>query len=134
MSAPWGQRRTEVPAPGGVRMTVISAAREIELEARSMLVLAEDLFRLDVIPFEDTIQTVLRSLSPGAHAELRSREVGGETHAVGGVAPHSTGRFGGEVVLVADGGGERKVARLMVGSVCHLERGITSFTAQVTLL
>ena len=99
-----------------------------------MLILAEGLFRLDVIPYEDTIQTLVRSLSPGWRAELRSRGVGGETRILGDVAPHSTGRFGGDVVLAADDGQERTVARLMVGSVCHLERGVTSFTAQATLL
>ena len=48
--------------------------------------------------------------------------------------PQSTGRFGGEVILVGEDGSERAVAKILVGSVCHLERGVTSFTAQATLL
>ena len=101
-----------------------------------MLLLAEGLFRLDVVPQEDTIQTVLRSLAPGNRAQMRSIEVGGETRALGGaeISPRSTGRFGGEVLLVAEDGSERAVARFMVGSACHLERGVTSFTAQARLL
>lgn len=123
-----------MPDGGGAPVTVISAGREVELGARSMLILAEGLFRLDVIPHEDTIQTLIRSLSPATRAELRSREVGGETRVLGAVAPRSTGRFGGEIVLVGEDGSERPVARFLVGSVCHLDRGLTSFTAQATLL
>lgn len=102
-----------------------------------MLVLAEGLFRLDVVPHEDTIQTTVRNLSPEPRAELRFGAVGGGAHAFGSpgeVTAPSTGRFGGEVVLVRKDGTERPVARVLVGSVCHLERGVTSFTAQATLL
>ncbi len=49
------------------------------------------------------------------------------------VAVGATGRFGGEVVLVEEDGEERTVAKVLVGSVCQLERGLTSFTAQATL-
>ena len=101
-----------------------------------MLILAEGLFRLDVVPHEDTIQTIVRSLSDEPRAELRSVDVGGETGVLGGPrrdARHSTGRFGGEVVLIGEDGAERAVAKVLVGSVCHLERGVTSFTAQATL-
>jgi hypothetical protein len=139
MSEPSGQLRTEIPAreDGGSPLTVISAGRDVELGARSMLVLAEGLFRLDVIPHEDTIQTHVRSLSPEARAEFRSDDdVGGASWAFGGteeIVPRSTGRFGGEIVLIGEDGGERTVARVLVGSVCHLERGMTSLTAQATL-
>ena len=136
MSGPSGQLRTEIPAPeeGGPARTVISAGREVELGARSMLLLAEGLFRLDVVPHEDTIQTVVRSLGPEPRAELRGGNVGGETISPGASAPRSTGRFGGEIVLIDEDGAERTVAKVLVGSVCHLERGTTSFTAQATLL
>lgn len=135
MSEPHGHLRTEIPATGegGSAATVISSGREVEQGARSMLLLAEGLFRLDVVPQDDTIQTILRNLSAEHRAEFRFKEVGGGAHSAG-VAPPSTGRFGGEVVLVADDGTERAVARILVGSVCHLERGTTSFTAQATLL
>jgi hypothetical protein len=115
----------------------ISAGRDVELGARSMLILAEGLFRLDVIPSADTIQTMVRSLSDEPQAELRSVDVGGETRVLGeagDTVATSTGRFGGEVVLIAEDGSERAVARVLVGSVCHLDRGITSFTAQATLV
>jgi hypothetical protein len=139
MSEPSGQLRTEIPArkDDGSPLAVISAGRDVELGARSMLVLAEGLFRLDVIPHEDTIQTLVRSLSPEARAEFRSDDVGGASWAFGDseeTVPRSTGRFGGDVVLIGEDGGERTVARVLVGSVCHLERGMTSFTAQATLL
>ena len=45
----------------------------------------------------------------------------------------ASGRFGGDVVLVEGDGEERIVAKILVGSVCHLDRGVTSFTAQATL-
>jgi hypothetical protein len=135
---PAGQLRTEVPAreEGGAPVTAISAGREVELGARSMLVLADGLFRLDVVPHEDTIQTLVRSLASEPRAELRGGAVGGETVAGGGtgaIAPQSTGRFGGEIVLIGEDGAERTVARVLVGSVCHLERGMATFTAQATL-
>jgi hypothetical protein len=136
---PPGQLRTEIPAreEGGSPATVISASRAVEQGARSMLVLAEGLFRLDVIPHDDTIQTIVRSLSSEPRAELRSRDVGGTTSAFGDpeeiVAP-STGRFGGELILIGEDGTERPVAKVLVGSVCHLDRGLTSFTAQATLI
>jgi hypothetical protein len=112
---------------------MISAGREVEQGARSMLLLAESLFRLDVVPQDDTVQTILRNLSAQPRAEFRFGAVGGGSHA-SGVAPPSTGRFGGEVVLIGKDGSERPVAKVLVGSVCHLERGVTSFTAQATLL
>lgn len=138
-SGPAGQMWTELPAreAGGSPVTVISAGRDVELGARSMLLLAEGLFRLDVVPHEDTIQTLVRSLGPEPGAELRGREIGGATVAGGGpnaIEPLSTGRFGGEIVLIGEEGEERPVARVLVGSVCHLEQGLTSFTAQATLL
>jgi hypothetical protein len=117
-------------------VTVISAGREVELGARSMLLLAEGLFRLDVVPHEDTIQTLVRSLSAHARAELRSAEVGGvttEPGSPGEAVPRSTGRFGGEIVLIGEDAVEHAVARVLVGSVCHLDRGLTTFTAQATL-
>jgi hypothetical protein len=139
VSEPAGHLRTEIPArePEGSPRTVISAGRDVELGARSMLLLAEGLFRLDVVPHEDTIQTVVRCLASEPRAELRGGDVGGKTVSSGAadaIQPRSTGRFGGEIVLIGEGGAERTVARVLVGSVCHLERGITSFTAQAVLL
>ena len=135
MSEPRGHLRTKIPAAeeGGSATAVISSGREVEQGARSMLLLVEGLFRLDVIPQDDTVQTILRNLSPEPQAELRFAEVGGGSH-VSGVAPPSTGRFGGKVVLVGEDGSERPVAKVLVGSVCHLDRGVTSLTAQATLL
>ncbi len=138
MREPFGQVSTEVPAPreGGSPVTVISAGREVEQGSRSMLVLAEGLFRLDVVPQDDMVQTVIRNLSTAPRAELRFHSVGGESSVLGSrheVAVGATGRFGGEVVLVEENGEERIVAKILVGSICHLERGVTSFTAQATL-
>jgi hypothetical protein len=137
MSEPPGQLRTEVPPAGkGSRaQIVISSGREVEQGARSMLLLAEGLFRLDVVPHDDTVQTILRNLSAEPQAEVRYQPVGGESRVAAGSAltlPATT-RFGGEVVLIDGDGGERPVAKLLVSSVCNLERGITTFTAQATL-
>lgn len=138
MSEPAGQTRSEIPAtqPGADPVVVLSAARDVEQGARSMLLLVEGLFRLDVIPHDDMVQTIVRNLSAAARAELRFRPVGGAASVLGGpgeIAIGSTGRFGGDVVLVEDDGREQAVARVLVGSVCHPERGLTSFTAQATL-
>jgi hypothetical protein len=138
MSEPPGQVRTEIPASeGSAAVTVISSGREVEQSARSMLILAKGLFRLDVIPHDDTVQTILRNLSAAPQAELRFEAVGGQATALGNpqeVTAPATGRFGGEVILIGADGAERVVARVLVGSVCHLDRGLTSFTAQATLL
>jgi hypothetical protein len=137
MSEPPGQVTTKLPSSGdGGAPAAISAGREVEQGARSMLILAPGLFRLDVVPHDDTVQAIVRNLSPEPRAELRFGTVGGEAVVLGAdgeaLAP-ATGRFGGEVVLVAADGSERTVARLLVGSVCDLDRGLTSFTAQATL-
>jgi hypothetical protein len=138
MSDPPGQVSTRIESrgPGAPDRTVISSAREVEQGARSMLLLLEGRFRLDVIPQDDTIQTILRGLAPEARFELRFAPVGGASYALGDsprVAP-STGRFGGEVVELGRSGEERVVAKILVGSVCHLQRGVTGFTAQATVL
>ncbi len=102
-----------------------------------MLLLAEGLFRLDVVPHDDTVQTIVRNLSSEPAIELRLNPVGGASYLLGdgqGLLVPSTSRFGGEVVLIGEDGAERAVAKLLVGSVCHLQRGLTSFTAQATLL
>jgi hypothetical protein len=137
MSEPAGQVRTEIPsADGSPGTAVVSAGRDVEQGARSMLLLVDGLFRLDVIPEDDTIQTVLRSLAPEERVELRHADVGGADSFNAAVAanPPSTGRFGGDVVLIAGDGAERIVARVLVGSVCYPDRGRTMFTAQATLL
>jgi hypothetical protein len=138
VTRPFGHLRTEIPAKeaGSPARTAISAGRDVELGARSMLLLAEGLFRLDVVAHEDTVQTLVRSLAAEPRAELRSEgEVGGESlDSAGEAGSRSTTRFGGEIVLIGEEGTERTVARVLVGSVCHLERGITTFTAQATLL
>lgn len=134
---PHGQMRSEIPAreEAGPPRTVISAGRDVELGARSMLVLADGLFRLDVVPHPDTIQALVRSLAHEPHAELRSDgEVGGGVVSAGDVAPQSSGRFRADIVLIAEDGAEREVARVLVSSVCHLERGLASFAAQAELL
>jgi hypothetical protein len=127
--------RTEVPSPDGGTVTVISSGRDVELGARSMLVLAEGLFRLDVVPYEDTIQTILRNLSPHPRIELRLSEVGGGIVGGGGdeATLPSTGHFGGEVLLVDAGGRENVVATLLVGSTYHPDRGLAAVTAQAKL-
>jgi hypothetical protein len=134
---PPGQLRIEAPprGEGGPARTVISAARDVELGARSMLLLAEGLFRLDVVPYPDTVQTIVRSLSIEPQAELRSSgEVGGESRASGENASRSTTRFGGEIVLIGEDGAERVVSKVLVGSICDLDRGLSTFTAQAILL
>jgi hypothetical protein len=44
---------------------VLSASKELEPGSRAMLLLAEDLFRIDVVVSPDTIRTVIRNLSAG---------------------------------------------------------------------
>jgi hypothetical protein len=137
MSEPPGQVRTELPKAGPEPRTVISSSREVEQGARSMLILAEGLFRLDVVPHDDTVQTILRNLSAEPGAEFRNRPVGGESRLAGGsgaMTLPATTRFGGEVVLIGEDGAEHQAATLLVSSICQLERGLTTFTAQATLL
>ncbi|MEX2107927.1 MAG: hypothetical protein WD827_03460 [Solirubrobacterales bacterium] len=135
---PSGQIRTEIPATGERGpTTMISSGREVELGARSMLILVEGVFRFDVEPREDTVKTILRNLSGEASAEIRNVPVGGASTVLTGpgeLTALATSRFGGEIVLIGADGAERAVAKLLVGSVCDLERGVTSFTAQATLL
>jgi hypothetical protein len=44
---------------------LLSASKEVEPGARTMLLLAEGLFRLDVVVLADTLRSIIRNLSDG---------------------------------------------------------------------
>ncbi|HUO72013.1 MAG TPA: hypothetical protein VMU39_14685 [Solirubrobacteraceae bacterium] len=51
--------------PGGRAGLVLTGSKELEPEARAMLLLAEGLFRLDITVSGDTLRTIVRNLSTG---------------------------------------------------------------------
>ena len=55
----------ELVLPGGARGQLLSSSKDLEPGVRAMLLLAEDLFRLDTMIVGDTLQTFVRNLTSG---------------------------------------------------------------------
>jgi hypothetical protein len=55
----------ELVLPGGARGRVLSSSKDLEPGVRAMLLLAEDLFRLDIMIVGDALQTFVRNLTGG---------------------------------------------------------------------
>lgn len=124
-----GQLAHEITASDGAPALVISASREIEPGARAALLLADGLFRLDVLVRGDALQAVVRNMSGGPlqfHGD--SQELGGETSTFGDVTPYSPGRTGLGFSLGADA--DRVLVKVKLGTLRLADRGTVRVTAQ----
>jgi hypothetical protein len=108
---------------------VLSASKEIEPGARAMLLLAEGLFRLDVVHREDTLRTIIRNLSAGQleieeglHPEAKPQLVFGE------VERYQPGH--GEVRFALGKGPDRVTVDIRTATLHFAERGTVQVTAQ----
>jgi hypothetical protein len=108
---------------------VLSASKEIELGARAMLVLAEDLFRIDLTITSDTLRTVVRNLSSG---ELTiDGSLGSSTPDVvvfgeaGSFHPSQT-----RIDFTLGSGDERVRTEVLIGTLHFHDRGTVRVTAQ----
>ncbi len=119
----------ELPPDGEHRRLVLSASKEIEPGARAVLLLAEGLFRLDVLIAADTIRTVVRNLSTG---KLESG--GGSGYAIPTVLETAgAARYrpsGTRVGFALGAGADRVSAEVTIAVLRFAERGTILVTAQ----
>jgi hypothetical protein len=112
----------------GERGLVISASKDIEPGARAMLLLAEGLFRLDVLVTGDSLQTFVRNLAGG---ELRLQpEAGGSDGvvALGDVARLVPGRA--DLGFTLGEGADRVMTKVTIGTLRFADRGTIRVSAQ----
>jgi hypothetical protein len=119
----------ELPPADGRRGLVLSGSKRLEPGARAMLVLAEGLFRLDIVVSDDTIRTVVRNLSSGAletHLDHDAQGPIGIT--TDEAAPYRPGRARLDFALAE--GPERVVVEVLIATLRFAERGTVQVTAQ----
>jgi hypothetical protein len=128
-----GQLTNGLDVRGGRLALVISGAKEIEPGSRAMLLLAEGLFRLDVVVAEDTLRTVLRNLSGGViETETTLGTVTGESILFGDAASYEPGRAGLGFTITT--GADAVWVRAMIATLRFAARGTVQVGAQAILL
>jgi len=128
-----GQLNSGLDVPDGRLALVLSAAKEIEPGSRAMLLLAEGLFRLDVVVAEDTLRTVLRNLSGGViETETTLGTITGESILFGDAATYEPGRAGLGFTITT--GGDAVWVRAMIATMRFAARGTVQVGAQAILL
>jgi hypothetical protein len=111
---------------------VISASKELEPGARAMLILAEGLFRLDVVVQGDTLRTVVRNLSPG-EAQMSDSPGGapGISIGAGEIAAYEPGHAG--ISFALGEGVDRVAVETTIATLRFAERGTIRVTAQAII-
>ncbi len=116
-----GQLASTIAAGAGPTL-VLSASREIEPGTRAALLLADGLFRLDVLIDGDALQAFVRNLSPGAlEIDAPGAGLGGTTLVVGSAADFSPGRA--DLRFRLGTGDDRLEVRVTVGTLHLRDRG-----------
>jgi hypothetical protein len=127
-----GQLTNGLALPGGVPGVVLSAGKELEPGARAMLLIAEDLFRLDVIVTEDTLRTVLRNLSTGViDTNTNLGTLTGESATFGNAADYQPGRA--EMGFTITSGTEAVWVKALIATLRFVERGTVQVSAQAIM-
>jgi hypothetical protein len=115
--------------PGGVRGRVLSASKDLEPAVRAMLLLSEDLFRLDTMIVGDTLQTFIRNLTVG---ELTlAGEVGQPrvaTTTLGLAARYAPGRA--DLRFAVGPENDRIVTQVTIATLRFPDRGLIRVSAQ----
>jgi hypothetical protein len=124
-----GVLASELLLPGGARGRVLSASKDLEPGVRAMLLLDEDLFRLDVLIIGDTVQTFVRNLTSG-ELELRG-EVGQPrvaTTTLGFAGRYAPGRA--DLAFTVGAEGARAVTTVTIATLRFADRGTIRVSAQ----
>jgi hypothetical protein len=132
------QLATELPARDGIRGLVISASKELEPGARAMLLLADGLFRLDVLVYGDSMRTVVRNLSSGP-VEMQSGTGGtggtggaaGQSISFGEVSAYQPGRA--DLGFTIGPGDDRLLVKVTLATVRFVERGTVRVSGQAVV-
>jgi hypothetical protein len=111
---------------------VVSASKELEPGARAMLLLAEGLFRLDVVIRGDTLQTIVRNLSNGElEMDGRHDRPAGLHVAIGEVAAYEPASVSVDFALGSPG--DRVEVKVLIATLRFGERGTVRVTAQAVI-
>jgi hypothetical protein len=120
---------SELDLPGAGRVRVLSCSKDLEPGARAMLLLAEDLFRLDVMIVGDALQTFVRNLTSGElklHGEVGQPRVAITTLGLAGrYAPRRA-----DLRFAVEGEDARVAAEVTIATLQFPERGLIRATAQ----
>ncbi|HEY6525773.1 MAG TPA: hypothetical protein VIY10_18465 [Solirubrobacteraceae bacterium] len=119
----------ELVLPGGVRGRVLSSSKDLEPGVRAMLLLADDLFRLDTMIVGDTLQTFVRTLTSGELAV--AGEVGQPrvaTTTIGLAARYAPGRA--DLRFAVGPEDARIVTEVTIATLRFPERGLIRVSAQ----
>ena len=119
----------ELVLPGGVRGRVLSSSKDLEPGVRAMLLLADDLFRLDTMIVGDTLQTFVRNLASGELAV--AGEVGQPrvaTTTIGLAARYAPGRA--DLRFAVGPEDARIVTEVTIATLRFPERGLIRVSAQ----
>jgi hypothetical protein len=109
---------------------VISGSKELEPGARAMLLLAEGLFRFDVVISNDTLRTLVRNLSSG-ELQLQvdpTTSDAGANIAFGDAKAYEPGRAAVEFALGT--GTDRVTTKVLIGTLRNVDRGTILVSAQ----
>jgi hypothetical protein len=123
------QLATELPPDGERRGLVLSASKEVEPGARAMLLLADGLFRLDVVVSTDTIRTVVRNLSVG-ELEIDSEPGYASPTVIAGAEAADYRPSGTRIAFGLGGGPDRVHAEVRLAMLRFADRGTVRITAQ----
>jgi hypothetical protein len=123
------ERVAVAQAIGGPTGLVLAASKDLEPGARAMLLLADDLFRLDVLIVGDTLQTFVRNLTTGeldVHGEVGQPRVA--TTTFGAAARYAPGRADLRFAVGAEG--DRVLTEVTIATLRFAERGVIRVSAQ----
>lgn len=108
---------------------LLSASKEVEPGARAMLLLAEGLFRLDVVLLADTLRIIVRNLSTGqleikdgVHPEL-ARQL-----AFSDMEIYQPGQ--GRITFALGRGADRIAVDATIATLSFVDRGTVRITGQ----
>lgn len=97
-----------------------------------MLLLAEGLFRLDVVVGDDTFRTIVRNLSGAEIAEMGEWSGYGQpTFLVGDAAVYEPAKFDSEFALGT--GKDRVEVRIVIGTLRFADGGTARVSAQAVI-
>lgn len=119
------QLLTELEPHAQRRGLALSASKEVEPGARVMLLLAEGLFRIDVVVYGDSLRTVVRCFCDGPLEMCRAQ--GGSTEVFGEAAELQPGRADLEFTLGV--GAERLRVKVAIATLRWRERGTVRISA-----
>lgn len=124
-----GVLTSDLPVPGASGVRVLSCSKDLEPGARAMLLLAEGLFRFDVMIVGDALQTFVRNLTDGElalHGEVGQPRVTITT--LGLAARYAPGRA--DLRFAVGIPEARVVTEVTIATLRFPDRGVIRATAQ----